>query len=92
MSSLYKIKRPDGSVIFQSDILVKDEFFLSEGWYNIHQIEDVNDVNYNLVWFLDSKSNMMCYKVGEQMYSIYFGCYFNSMEEFDRAWELKAFA
>lgn len=90
--SLYKIKRPDGSVIFQSELLFKEGLYLTEGWYDIHEIEESSGQNYNHIWFLDNKADIMCYKVGVKLYSEYFHCYFNSREEFERAWELKAFA
>jgi hypothetical protein len=92
MPSLYKIKRPDGSIEFQSDLLVTEQFFLTEGWYDIHELGEESGKNYNHIWFLDSDCNMMCYKVGIKLYSEYFNCYFNSKEEFERAWSLKVFA
>lgn len=94
--NLYNIKTPTKSFTLESTYLSIKEIFTIEGWYYINCKYENNGsiIEFNEIYYISPNIRPLCYKSDNdiQYYSEYFECYFSSKEEFERAWELKAFA
>lgn len=91
MSSIFKIKRPDNTTVMQYDVIIFEQFYTTDGWYEIKEIDSPNTNEL----FVTNTKYVLCYnkqQVPTKYWSDYFNLSFDSKEEFDRAYRMKVFA